>query len=61
MDLLKYFPKIFLEILIKNFFFISNNGLNNLTLIINFANCIFIEDKPFNPLPLESLIKKVST
>ena len=57
---LKYVPKIFLEILIKNFFFISNKGLNKLTRLLILLSD-FIADRPFNPLPLESLIKKVST
>ena len=54
------FPKIFLEILIKIFFLTSSRGLNKLIFFFKEEN-VFIPDKPVNPLPLESLIKKVST
>ena len=55
-----YVPKVFFDILIKNFFLISSRG--RYKLICPFILLIgFIADKPLKPLPLESLIKKVST
>ena len=48
------------NILIKKFFLTSSKGLHRVNLLSIFL-IGFIADKPFNPLPLESLIKKVST
>ena len=55
-----YVPKILFEIFIKKYFLTSNKGLKSSILALIVLNG-FMADKPFKPLPLESLIKKVST
>ena len=53
-------PKKLFEILIRVFFSTSNNGLNNFILPFKTLKGL-MEDRPVNPLPLDNLIKNVST